>query len=125
MSHVIKNKFIKNFEEKQNSIGYDVYMCNYINSIIAYNYLYNYHLEEMNSESSILSTDSAQKWEGMVGKLENNIKHAFQKLVINNSKFVDQAMQILEKTIKNGSRIAISGKSNNKENFGTKPLLQA
>lgn len=88
---------------------YDSHMTTYINTIVAYSYLYNDYLEELKSDRTERRLRADQFWLENVSKLERNIKTAFKKLVNNRSQYVGQAVQIFDRTIRDKHRINIYG----------------
>lgn len=88
--------------------SYDPTMSNYINTIVAYNFLQEKYLEDLSSPSEKIKEQSEQKWNNIKVQLENNIRTIYNRLDQENSRFLEDAKQILEKTIglKNQSSIA-------------------
>jgi hypothetical protein len=83
-------------------------MSNYINTIVSYNFLQEKYLEDLSSPSEKIKEQSEQKWNNIKVQLENNIRTIYNRLDQENSRFLEDAKQILEKTIglKNQSSIA-------------------
>jgi len=80
---------------------YDANMRNYINTIVAYNFLHNEYLEDINSGSNEIKNQSDKYWEGIAEKLEENIMTTYQKLISENNLYIDDAKQIFRKTLDN------------------------
>ncbi|WP_313190574.1 hypothetical protein [Sphingobacterium sp.] len=87
----------------------DPNLTNYINSIVAYKFLYNDYLEDLNSGHAEIRVRAENYWQDNLANLEGNIKIAFQKMIACKSKFIDDALYIFENTIRDNKRINLYG----------------
>ncbi len=87
----------------------DPNLTNYINSIVAYKFLYNDYLEDLSSEHAEIKIRAEKCWQDNVQSLEANIKTTFQKMIASKSKFIGDALHIFEHTIRDNKRINLYG----------------
>lgn len=96
--------------QRENSEEYTKYeenMDDYVNAIFLYRNAYNLYLDELESEDKSINSKADRNWQAKAPTLENNIKKSYRNLTAGNSKYVEQALTILNTTINDGIRQAI------------------
>ncbi|HBI39652.1 MAG TPA: hypothetical protein DDY16_01710 [Tenacibaculum sp.] len=107
-----KNPFtdeeITSRSDSKEYIEYEANMEEYVSAISMYRGAYNLYLDDLESKDPEVSSKADRNWQAKAPMLENEIKKAFRKLASGNAKFVKQALDILNTTINDGIRTAIS-----------------
>lgn len=96
---------------KKNSKEYDEYeqnMEDYVISIMNYRVGYNRYLDNLESSDAAVKGAADRNWQATAPLLEMQIKKAYRKLTVDNSNHVEMALGILNTTINDGIRIAIT-----------------
>ncbi|WP_313385296.1 hypothetical protein [Chishuiella sp.] len=89
-------------------VAYQDNMDNYVDAIVAYRSSYNIYLDELTSDDEKTKKNADRNWQAKAVKLERDIKSTYNKLIAGNGKYVEQALQILETTVNDGIRRALS-----------------
>lgn len=89
-------------------IAYEANMSDYIVATQAYRIAYNQYLDDLSDKDPEIKKRAERDWQAKAPLLENNIKSSFRKLEAGNAKYVEQALSILETTINDGIRQALS-----------------
>lgn len=97
--------------ERTNSsdyVAYEANMDDYLSAIQAYRMAYNLYLDDLEDKDSDVQRKADRNWQAKAPGLENEIKKTLRKLGSGNAKYVEQALNILNTTINDGIRQAIS-----------------
>lgn len=89
-------------------VAYEDNMDDYLNAIQAYRIAYNSYLDDLEDKDAEIRRKADRNWQAKAPGLENNIKKTLRKLGVGNAKYVEQALAILNTTINDGIRQAIS-----------------
>lgn len=89
-------------------VAYEANMDDYLSAIQAYRMAYNLYLDDLEDKDADVRRKADKNWQAKAPGLENEIKKALRKLASGNAKYVEQALDILNTTINDGIRQAIS-----------------
>lgn len=89
-------------------VNYENSMGDYVSAIQAYRGGYNLYLEDLEDKDPDVRRRADRNWQAQAPLLENNIKSSLRKLTVGNGKYVEQALDILNTTINDGIRQAIT-----------------
>lgn len=101
----------KDMEELTDSkelVDYEDNMASYINAVQAFRAGYNIYLDELGDKDPEVRKRADRNWQVKAPALENTIKSSFKKLTSDNAKYVEQALNILQTTVNDGIRQALS-----------------
>ena len=89
-------------------VAYEDNMNDYLTAIQSYRLAYNMYLDDLEDPDATVRKKADRNWQVMALGLENEIKKTLRKLGAGNAKYVEQALNILNTTINDGIRQAIS-----------------
>ncbi|KMQ51696.1 hypothetical protein CHISP_1453 [Chitinispirillum alkaliphilum] len=89
-------------------VAYEENMSDYIDAVVAYRSQYNLYLDNLVSPDETVRSKADANWQAKAPELENRIKKALRQLSVGNGKYVEQALDILNTTVNDGIRLALS-----------------
>ncbi|SFL42741.1 hypothetical protein [Proteiniphilum acetatigenes] len=90
--------------DSQDYITYQKNIDDYVNATGKYRDEYNKYLAKLEKGKK----NADREWQASEPKLANDIKRALQNITAGNGKYVEQALQIMETTVNDGIRVALT-----------------
>lgn len=102
------HKSVKEITDSPDYVNYEINMNDYVTAVTNYRMAYNFYLDELDDKDLVVQKKADHNWQAKAFLLEHNIKSALKKLSVGNAKYVEQALAILNTTINDGIRQALS-----------------